>query len=37
MSYLKGYIRTLRFEKINQKIDINSLNFEKIVVFNENL
>ncbi len=35
MSYLNGYIRTLRFEKINKKIDIDSLNFEKIVVFNE--
>lgn len=36
MNYLNGYIRSQRFEKINKKIGINSVDNEKIVIFDNN-
>ncbi len=35
MDYLKGYIRSLRYKKVNQKICIDSSDFEKIITFDE--
>lgn len=35
MNYLNDYIRSLRFKKINQKFDIVSSDFEKIIIFNQ--